>query len=83
MDRGAWWAAVHGVSESRPRLSDLAAAAAAGLVLPSPFFTVRLVYTVEGPNAMLADDLLRASSSELQQKFYHLLGGFSTCQSGN
>ena len=29
MDRGAWWAAVHGVAKSRTRLSDLAAAAAA------------------------------------------------------
>ena len=29
MDRGAWWAGVHGVSRSRTRLSDLAAAAAA------------------------------------------------------
>ena len=27
MDRGAWWAAVHGVTQSRARLSDLAAAA--------------------------------------------------------
>ena len=27
-DRGAWWAAVYGVAESRTRLSDLAAAAA-------------------------------------------------------
>ena len=31
MDGGAWWAAVHGVAQSRTRLSDLAAAAAAGL----------------------------------------------------
>ena len=29
MDRGAWWAAVHGVAKSRERLSDLAAEAAA------------------------------------------------------
>ena len=28
MDRGAWWAAVHGVEKSRARLSDIAAAAA-------------------------------------------------------
>ena len=28
MDRGAWWAAVYGVAQSRTRLSDLAAAAA-------------------------------------------------------
>ena len=28
MDGGAWWAAVHGVAQSRTRLSDLAAAAA-------------------------------------------------------
>ena len=27
-DRGAWWAAVYGVAQSRTRLSDLAAAAA-------------------------------------------------------
>ena len=31
-DGGAWWAAVYGVAQSRTRLSDLAAAAAAGLV---------------------------------------------------
>ena len=29
--RGAWWAAVYGVAQSRTRLSDLAAAAAAPL----------------------------------------------------
>ena len=29
MDGGAWWTAVHGVAQSRTRLSDLAAAAAA------------------------------------------------------
>ena len=29
MDGGAWWAAVQGVAQSRTRLSDLAAAAAA------------------------------------------------------
>ena len=29
MDGGGWWAAVHGVTEGRTRLSDLAAAAAA------------------------------------------------------
>ena len=29
MGRGAWWAAVHGVSKSRTRLSDLAAVVAA------------------------------------------------------
>ena len=28
-DRGAWWAAVYGVAQSRTRLSDLAAVAAA------------------------------------------------------
>ena len=28
-DRGAWWASVYGVAQSRTRLSDLAAAAAA------------------------------------------------------
>ena len=28
MDGGAWWAAVYGVTQSRTRLSDLAAAAA-------------------------------------------------------
>ena len=28
-DGGAWWAAVYGVAQSRTRLSDLAAAAAA------------------------------------------------------
>ena len=28
-DRGAWWAAVYGVTQSRTRLSNLAAAAAA------------------------------------------------------
>ena len=33
MDRGAWWAAVYGVAQSRTRLSDLAAAAAAVLGL--------------------------------------------------
>ena len=27
MDRGAWWAAVHSVTQTRTRLSDLAAAA--------------------------------------------------------
>ena len=31
-DRGAWWAAVYGVAQSRTRWSDLAAAAAAALV---------------------------------------------------
>ena len=31
MDRGAWWAADHGVAGSRTRLSDLAAAAAAAV----------------------------------------------------
>ena len=30
-DGGAWWAAVYGVAQSRTRLSDLAAAAAAPL----------------------------------------------------
>ena len=30
MDRGAWWAAVYGVAQSRTRLSDLAVAAASG-----------------------------------------------------
>ena len=30
-DRGAWWAAVHGVAQSWTRLSDLAAAAAAAV----------------------------------------------------
>ena len=29
--RGAWWAAIYGVAQSRTRLSDLAAAAAATL----------------------------------------------------
>ena len=29
MDGGAWWAAVHGVTKSQTRLSDLAAVAAA------------------------------------------------------
>ena len=29
MDGGAWWAAVHGIAQSRTRLSNLAAAAAA------------------------------------------------------
>ena len=29
MDRRAWWATVYGVAQSRTRLSDLAAAAAA------------------------------------------------------
>ena len=28
-DGGAWWAAIYGVAQSRPRLSDLVAAAAA------------------------------------------------------
>ena len=32
-DRGAWWAAVYGVAQSRTRLSDLAAAAAVYYVL--------------------------------------------------
>jgi len=31
-DRGAWWAAVYGVAQSRTRLKDLAAAAATGLI---------------------------------------------------
>ena len=31
-DRGAWWAAVYGAAQSRTRLSDLAAAAAAMVV---------------------------------------------------
>ena len=35
MDGGAWWAAVHGVTQSRTRLSDLAAAAAAGIIILS------------------------------------------------
>ena len=35
MDGGAWWAAVRGVAQSRTRLSDLAAAAAAGIALQS------------------------------------------------
>ena len=34
MDGGAWWAAVQGVAQSRTRLSDLAAAAAAADMLP-------------------------------------------------
>ena len=29
MDRGVWWATVHGIAKSRTLLSDLAAAAAA------------------------------------------------------
>ena len=33
MDKRAWWATVHGVAQSRTRLSDLAAAAAQCLVL--------------------------------------------------
>ena len=33
MDRGAWWAAIYGVTQSRTRLKQLAAAAAAGLAL--------------------------------------------------
>ena len=32
-DSRAWWAAVYGVAQSRTRLSDLAAATAAGMVL--------------------------------------------------
>ena len=32
MDGGAWWAAVHGVAQSRTRLSGLAAAVAAVVV---------------------------------------------------
>ena len=35
-DRGAWWAAIYGVAQSRTRLSDLAAAA----VVPCPVLTV-------------------------------------------
>ena len=31
MGGGAWWAAVHGVAQSRTRLSDLAPAAAAAV----------------------------------------------------
>ena len=38
MDEGAWWAAVYGVAQSRTRLSDLAAAAAAA-ALEGVFFT--------------------------------------------
>ena len=34
MDGEVWWAAVHGVAQSRRRLSDLAAAAAAAAALP-------------------------------------------------
>ena len=36
-DRGAWWAAVYGVAQSRTRLNDLAAAAAAGLAWKIPW----------------------------------------------
>ena len=36
MDRGAWWAAVHGVANSQTRLSDSAAAAACStLMIPN------------------------------------------------
>ena len=35
MGGGAWWAAIHGVAQSRTRLSDLAAAAAAAAMLLS------------------------------------------------
>ena len=40
MDGGAWWAAVHGVAQSRTRLSDLAAATV-NLAL-SRMFIIRL-----------------------------------------
>ena len=36
MDGGAWWAVIQGVAQSQTRLSDLAAAAAAGEVGERP-----------------------------------------------
>ena len=45
MDGGAWWAAVHGVAQSRTRLSDLAAAAAVRLMFSQKSFKLcSLVY---------------------------------------
>ena len=37
MDRGAWWAAVHGVTQSRTRLKRLSTAAQALILLAIPF----------------------------------------------
>ena len=42
MDRGAWWATVHGVTKSRTRLSD---------------FT-HISHVAIGENAILVDDII-------------------------
>ena len=40
MDRGAWWAAVHGVAKSRTRLSDFTFPIWNQSVVPCPVLTV-------------------------------------------
>ena len=37
MDRGAWWAAVHGVAKSRTRLSDFTSLASLAEFIPNHF----------------------------------------------
>ena len=50
MDRGAWWATVHGVAKSRTRLSDLTFHWVYFLnVLVNVFASLRIHYTYPGP----------------------------------
>ena len=58
MDRGAWWAAVHGVAKSRTRLSDFTFpfhfhALEKGLATRSSVLAWRIPWT-EGPGVLLS-----------------------------
>ena len=48
-DRGAWWAAVYGVAQSRTRLKWLSSSSSSSIMLPKKSFNGEVIYYIEDP----------------------------------
>ena len=82
MDRGAWWATVHGVAKSRTRLSDLAHTHATSLCGPAGARpSVSVVYSWTGAfYFLLVSRPPHDRRGELPVFHFNLQGGEGGCQ---